>query len=66
MACQRIPATVGVSGLAFADRTPAAVSMEIRSLADLARAMSIMISTRLAPAMAPRTAVASAGKPRVA
>jgi hypothetical protein len=49
----------GVSGLELAEGVSVAVSAEIRLSADRVRAMSSRISTRFAPAMAPRIAVTS-------
>jgi hypothetical protein len=63
---QRTPAPAGVSGLALADHVSGALSAEIRSSAELARAMSSRITTRLAPATAARIAVTSANRPVVA
>ena len=55
-AYQCVAATAGVSGLELAAGVSVAVSAEIRLSVDRARAMSSRISTRFAPAMAPRIA----------
>src|SRR4030095_1230009 len=56
-AYQCVAAPAGVSGLGLVAGVSVAVSAEIQLSVDRARAMSSRISTRFAPAMAPRIAV---------